>query len=116
MIPASKLEAYVSKKARTYAVVVGKVIKVTKPKGGWFEMDGANGHIIQCYFKDYNVTLPTDLKGREVIIDGIVAKKFITDDMQHMAGDTVNGKKQHHVQTNPKERLYFEVKGLMVNK
>jgi hypothetical protein len=116
MIPANKLEAYVGKRARTYAVVVGKVIRVTKPKGGWFEVDAGNGNIIQAYFENYQVNLPEDLKGREVIMDGIAAKHFIADDRQHMAGDTVVGKKQHQVKTNPKRRLYFAVKGLMVNK
>lgn len=116
MIPASKLEAYVGKRARTYAVIVGKVIRVTKPKGGWFEVDAGNGNIIQAYFENYQVNLPEDLKGREVIMDGIAAKHFIADDRQHMAGDTVVGKKQHEVKTNPKRRLYFAVKGLMVNK
>jgi hypothetical protein len=34
--------------------------------------------------------------------------------MQHFAGDTVSGKKQHAAKTNVKPVLTFEVKGLMV--
>ncbi|NCD69650.1 DUF4920 domain-containing protein [Mucilaginibacter agri] len=115
-MPASKLESFMGKRTRTSAVIYGKVLQVTKSKGGWFDMDAGNGKIIAAHFKNYDITLPTDLKGREVIIDGVAEKQFIADDMQHMAGDTAQGKKQHEVKTNPKEKLTFEVKGLMVNK
>jgi len=92
------------------------VIKVTKTKGGWFELDAGNGKIINAHFKDYAVTIPADLKGRTVIIEGVAQKQFIADDGQHFAGDTVTGKKQHSVNANPKQSLTFEVSGLMVDK
>jgi hypothetical protein len=115
-IAASKLEAFMGKRSRISVVTFGKVLRVTKEQGGWFEMDAGNGKIIAAHFRDYNIKLPTDLKGREVIIDGVAEKQFMADDLQHLAGDTVQGKKQHEVKTNPKQKLTFEVKGLMVNK
>jgi len=115
-MPASKLEAFMGKRTRTSVVIYGKVLRVTKEQGGWFEMDAGNGKVIAAHFRDYKIKIPTDLKGRQVIIDGVAEKQFIADDLQHIAGDTVQGKKQHTVKTNPKERLLFEVKGLMVNK
>ena|ERR1700694_2946412 len=114
MMDASKVEASMDKKTRISVTIKGKVLKVTKPKGGWFEMDAGNGKIIKAHFRVYNVTIPADLKGRTVIADGIAQKQFIADDQQHLAGDTVTGKKQHSVKTNPKQRLIFEVNGLMV--
>lgn len=115
-MPASKLETFMGKRTRISAVIYGKVLQVTKSKGGWFDIDAGNGKIIAAHFKNYDISLPADLKGREVIIDGVAEKQFIADDLQHLAGDTVQGKKQHEVKTNPKEKLTFEVKGLMVNK
>ena len=115
-IPASKIESLMFRKTRFTTAVSGKIIRVTKPKGGWFEMDAGNGKIIQAHFKNYNINLPAALKGRTVIIEGVVQKQFIADDLQHLAGDTVTGKKQHAVKTNPKQRLTFEVRGLMVDK
>ena len=115
-MPATKLEAFMGKRTRTSVVIYGTVLRVTKQQGGWFEMDAGNGKVIAAHFRDYNIKLPTDLKGRQVIIDGVAEKQFIADDLQHLAGDTVQGKKQHTVKTNPKEKLTFEVKGLMVNK
>ncbi|SDR93244.1 protein of unknown function [Mucilaginibacter mallensis] len=116
MMPATKLEAYMGNRTRISTTIEGKVIKVTKTKGGWFELDAGNGKIINAHFKDYAVTIPTDLKGRTVIIEGVAQKQFIADDGQHFAGDTVAGKKQHNVNANPKQSLTFEVSGLMVDK
>ncbi len=116
LMPASKLEAFMGKRTRTSAAVTGKVLKVTQPKGGWFTLDAGNGRTIMARFKNYNVTLPVELKGREVIISGVASKQFLADDQQQLAGDTVKGKKQHTVKTNPKKRLIFEVVGLMVDK
>jgi len=116
MMPATKLETYMDTRPRINTTIEGKVIKVTKTKGGWFELDAGNGKIINAHFKDYAVTIPTDLKGRTVIIEGVAQKQFIADDSQHFAGDTVTGKKQHSVNANPRQSLTFEVSGLMVDK
>jgi hypothetical protein len=114
LMDASEIEAFMGKKTRTSATITGKVIKVTKPKGGWFELDAGKGKIINAHFRNYHITLPTDLKGRTVIIEGIAEKQFIADDQQHLAGGSTNKKKQHTTNTN--KRLVFEVKGLFVDK
>jgi Domain of unknown function (DUF4920) len=115
VVDAAKVEAFMDKKVRISTTIRGKVIKVTKQKGGWFDIDAGNGKIIAAHFKTYNITIPEDLKGRTIIAEGVAAKQFIADDQQHFAGDTVTGKKQHTVKTNPKQRLTFEVKGLMID-
>lgn len=116
MMPASKLEDFMGKKTRITTAITGKVIKVTNEKGGWFEIDAGNERIISAHFYNAGVNIPKELAGRTVIISGIAAKQFIADDLQHLAGDTVSGKKQHHVKTDPKRRVNFEVKGLVVDK
>ncbi|QQL49628.1 DUF4920 domain-containing protein [Mucilaginibacter ginkgonis] len=115
-MPADKIETFMGKRTRTTTVIIGKILNVAKSAGGWFDMDAGNGKVIAAHFKDANVNLPKDIKGREVIIEGVAQKDFIADDLQHMAGDTVRGKQQHHNKTDPKRRLTFEVKGLMVNR
>lgn len=115
VIAASKVGGFMDKKVRISISIKGKVTKVTKSKGGWFEMDAGNGRVITAHFKNYGVTIPTALAGHTVILDGIASKQFIADDGQHFAGDTVNGKKQHRVKTNPQRRLTYEVTGMMVD-
>ncbi|MCC8424484.1 DUF4920 domain-containing protein [Mucilaginibacter sp. UR6-11] len=115
MIPAWRVEAFMDKKTRISTTIRGRIIKVTKPKGGWFEIDAGKGKIIAAHFKNYGINIPTGLKGKIVIAEGVAEKQFIADDLQHFAGDTARGKKQHSVKTNPLRRLTFEVKGLMVD-
>ena len=101
MIKATQVESFMDKKTRISITVRGKVLKVTKQKGGWFEIDAGNGKVIAAHFKNYNVNISAALKGRTIIADGVAQKQFIADDQQHFAGDTVAGKKQHSVKTNP---------------
>jgi len=110
VLKASEVEAFMGKKTRISTTIKGKVIRVTKPKGGWFEIDAGNGKIITAHFKEYNVTIPGGLKGLDVIVEGVAEKQFIADDSQHLAGEA----KQHGGSTNPKQKLIFEATGLMV--
>lgn len=116
MMSAAKVEAFMGKKTRISTTIEGRVIRVIREKGGWFELDAGAGKIIAAHFKNYNINIPSDLAGRTVIMEGVAAKQFIADDLQHLAGDTVSGKKQHKVKTDPKRKVTFEVKGLMVDK
>ncbi|MFD0766238.1 DUF4920 domain-containing protein [Mucilaginibacter lutimaris] len=115
-VAATKIEAMMGKKIRQTTALTGKLIRVTKQKGGWFEMDAGNGKVIAAHFKDYNIMLPTQLKGRGVIIKGVAQRVLTADDLQHFAGDTVTGAKQHREKVNPKARITFEVWGLMVDR
>jgi len=97
-MPSAKLETFMGKMIRISTTITGKVIAVDTPKGGWFRMDGGNKKIIEVHFKDYNITLPKELRGRNVMIQGIAQKQFITGDNK----------------TNLKGKLTFEASGLMV--
>jgi hypothetical protein len=114
LMPATKLQDYMGNKTRLGTVITGKIIKVTKTKGGWFEIDGGKGTIIQAHFKNYGVNLPANVDGHTAVIDGVAEKQFIADDGQHMAGDTATGKKQHMVKANAKNHITFEVTGMIV--
>ena len=115
MMPAYKVEAFMGKRTRLITTLRGKVIEVTKPKGGWFNVDAGKGKVIRAHFQNVGITLPKDLKGKIIIMEGVAAKQFIADDMQHLAGDTVIVKKQRRPKPAPKRSLVFEVKGLMVD-
>ncbi|MGZ3767438.1 MAG: DUF4920 domain-containing protein [Mucilaginibacter sp.] len=116
VMAASKVEDFMDKKVRISVAVRGKILNVTKEKGGWFTLDAGNGRTIAAHFKNYAVSIPTALAGWTVVLDGIAQKQFLADDQQHYAGDTVKGKKQSHIIANAKRRLTFEVSGMMVDK
>ena len=112
IIPANKVEDFMDQKTRIIVAVRGKILSV---KGNTFTIEGGKGRTIAAHFINSGVKIPASLSGRTVVMDVIAQKQFIADDLQHFAGDTANGKKQHQVKTNPKRRLTFEVKGLMVD-
>jgi hypothetical protein len=116
MLPSNKMELFMGKRTRISTTIKGKVLKVTRPRGGWFTIDAGNGRAIEAHFKNYKINLPRDIQGRTVIVEGVAAKQFVANDMQHYAGDTVIKKKKQRVRANPKQLLAFEVKGLMVYK
>jgi hypothetical protein len=116
VIDASKVEGFMDKKATISVAVRGKIIKVTKARGGWFTIDAGGGRIITAHFRNAGVNIPQSLAGRTVVMDCVASKQFIADDQQHFAGDTVNGKKQSHVNADPKRRLSFSVKGMVVDR
>lgn len=100
-----------AKKARVSVAIRGKILRVTKEKGGWFTVDEGRGRVISAHFKNYGVTIPRSLAGRTVIMDGVAAKQFIADDKQHLAGNTGSSK------GTPKQKgVTFEVNGLYVDK
>lgn len=114
LVNAVGLEAFMDKKVRITIAIRGRVTKVVKQKGGWFNISAGDGKVIAAHFKNYNNRIPANLKGRTVIVAGVAQKQFIADDQQHFAGDTAKGKKQTKVKTHPKNKLTFEATGLMV--
>ncbi len=113
VLDANKLEGFMDRKNRITTIVKGRVLKVTNELGGWFEMDAGKGKIITARFKNDDIKLPSALKGRVVIIQGVAARKL----------EAINGKPTGSVVKNVKDAekaeggtiaLIFEVTGLMV--
>lgn len=113
VIAANRLEDWMAQRPRVSATIKGRLIKVTNARGGWFEMDGGRGRVIEAHFNRSGVNLPKNLAGKTVVVDGIAQKQMIAADKQHFAGDRANGH-QPEVNANSKKQITFEAKGLMV--
>jgi hypothetical protein len=105
---ASKVGAFMGNKIRVNTTLTGKVVKVTNTKGGWFELAGTDGKVIQAHFKTAGINIPQSLAGRYVIVEGTVDKEFVASDKQPMAGNTQKDNSSHG--------LSLEVTGLEVDK
>lgn len=114
-VPATKIETLMGKKNRQTTAISGKILKVIKEQGGWFDMDAGASKIIVAHFENYNIKLPKAITGRTVIIEGVAQRLLNPDDLQHFAGDTVTAIKEHRQKADPKHRITFEVSGLMVD-
>lgn len=111
LIAAERLEAYMSKRTRISTTVQGKVLAVTKSKGGWFTMDAGQGRTIAAHFQNYNVNIPVKLKGRVVMMEGVAEKQRTAANGQHFAGQGTGYTKQRAIND---QQLLFEVAGLEI--
>lgn len=116
MAPADSIARIMGNKKRISTTIRGVVRKVTQQKGGWFEIEAGHGEVISAHFKNYGVTLPTALKGRTVIIEGVAFKQFKADEMQHFAGEAAVAPKPAKKRKATRLKTAFEVSGLMVDK
>lgn len=107
VVNADKLESYIAARPRMRTTIQGKVLNVVKEKGGWFTIDAGNGKTIAAHFAKYDINIPAGLKGKTVVVEGIVQKQAALTDQQHLAGKKQPGDKT----TN---QLSMEVSGLMV--
>ena len=113
LIQAPKLESYMGIHARISITISGRVSRVIKTKGGWFVIDTGGGKEMEAHFTKTNISIPENLKGHNIIAEGIAQKQFIADDMQHFEGD--KPKKTGEPIPKAKPRITFEVKGLMID-
>jgi hypothetical protein len=113
LMPASQLESFMGKRSRISTAIVGKILKVTNTKEGWFTIDAGNGKVIDARFKTEGISLPPNIKGREVIISGVATKQFNAFDAQREAGSKPSSQNKNG---SAKQPLSFEAVGLMVNK
>jgi hypothetical protein len=114
IVEATKTAAFMGKKIRVSTTIRGRVINVTREKGGWFNLDAGGGKVIAAHFKTYNVTLPKALKGRVVIIEGVAVKQIDPLNGQRFGGNIPATKDDKHQKKDA--ALTFEVTGLMVYK
>jgi len=114
IVEATKAIEFMGKKIRVSTTIRGTVVNVVKQKGGWFNLDAGEGKIISAHFKIYEVMLPSALKGRVVIIEGIAVKQTDAKNGQQFGGKFATPKHQAFKKQSP--ALTFEVSGLMVYK
>lgn len=107
VVNADKLESYIAARSRMQTTIRGKVLNVVKEKGGWFTIDAGSRKTIAAHFAKYDVTIPADLKGKTVVVEGIAQRQSALTGQQKLAGEKQPGDKT----TN---QLSIEVTGLMV--
>jgi hypothetical protein len=73
--------------------VEGTVVEVCQMKGCWVTLDAGDGTLVRVGVArtdagDYAFTLPTDLSGRRVVVEGVLEEAILTADVQqHLAED-----------------------------
>lgn len=95
--------------------VKGVVTNVCPKKGCWLTIKTEDGAAFFVKMKDYAFFVPTALKGKNVILEGVAEKKVTSiEDLKHYAKDAKKTKAEIDAITAPKEEISFLADGIKV--
>ncbi|MGB3152562.1 MAG: DUF4920 domain-containing protein [Maribacter sp.] len=92
-----------------------RVKEVCKVKGCWMKLELANGEESMVRFKNYGFFMPTDIEGKEVVVNGLAfVEEMSVADQKHFAKDGGMSQKQIDDITKPKTTYGFEADGVLL--
>ena len=75
--------------------VSGKVIEVCQAMGCWVKLQKADGSTILVNAKEHSFTMPKDIVGKDVVVDGEATVKEVSEKMRkHYAEDAGKSKEE----------------------
>jgi hypothetical protein len=103
-----------NKKVENVAVK-GKVTDVCEKKGCWLTIQTEDNSQFFVKMKDYAFFVPTALKGKNVVLEGIAERKVTSvDEQKHYAEDAKKPQAEIDAITTPKEEIRFVANGIKV--
>ncbi len=92
-----------------------RVKEVCKVKGCWMKLDMANGEEVMVRFKDYGFFMPTDIEGKDVVVNGLAfVEEMNVEDQRHYAKDGGASDEEIEKIVTPKKTLGFEADGVLL--
>ncbi len=92
-----------------------QVKEVCKVKGCWMKLELSNNEEVMVRFKDYGFFMPSDLKGKDVIVNGLAfVEEMSVDDQKHYAKDGGASDKELKKISQPKKTFGFEANGVLI--
>ncbi|MBP4136528.1 DUF4920 domain-containing protein [Flavobacterium geliluteum] len=115
-ISVEKLESKLESTSKAENVVVkGLVTDVCPKKGCWLTIKTEDGSPFFVKMKDYAFFVPTALKGKHVVLEGVAEKKITSvKELKHYAKDAKKTKAEIDAITAPKEEISFLADGIKV--
>lgn len=91
------------------------VKEVCKVKGCWMKLAMTNGEEVMVRFKDYGFFMPTDIEGKDVVVNGLAfVEEMSVADQKHYAKDGGASDKAIAKILKPKKTLGFEADGVLL--
>jgi len=108
MVSIDKLESSL-KENKYNGKVTGKVIEVCQAMGCWVKLQKTDGSTILVKAKDHGFTMPKDIVGKNVIVDGEANATEISEKMRkHYAQDAGKSKDEiEKIKGSSKELTYL---------
>jgi len=91
------------------------VTDVCQSKGCWMKLELTNGEKAMVRFKDYGFFMPFDIKGKEVIVNGLAfVEEMSVENQQHYAKDAGKSAEEIAQIRSPKKTFGFEADGVLL--
>lgn len=91
------------------------VTSVCQSKGCWMKLQMKDGQETMVRFKDYGFFMPMDIKGKEVIVNGLAfVEEMSVEDQRHYAKDGGQSEAEIAKITAIKKSLGFEADGVLL--
>lgn len=114
-IPVAKLESKMASTETLATKITGKVLEVCTKKGCWIKLDNGTSEPLTVTFKDYGFFMPSDIVGKNIVLDGFSKKTTATlEELKHFAEDAGKSKEEISKITQPKKAISYEAKGVLV--
>ncbi|MFX0558106.1 DUF4920 domain-containing protein [Maribacter sp. CXY002] len=93
----------------------GTVKEVCKVKGCWMILELYNNEEVMVRFKDYAFFMPTDIQGKDVIVNGVAfVEEMSIEDQRHFAKDGGANVDDINKILKPKKTFGFEASGVLI--
>jgi len=97
------------------AKMIATVEDVCQAKGCWMKLNMPDGEQVMVKFKDYGFFVPKDIKGKEVIVNGIAfVNEMSVDEQKHYAEDGGATPEEIALITEPKKTFGFQADGVLL--
>jgi len=94
---------------------VATVTEVCQSKGCWMRLELEDGQETMVRFKDYGFFMPKDIKGKEVIVNGLAfVEEMSIEDQKHYAKDAGKSDSDIAKIETTKKTLGFEADGVLL--
>jgi hypothetical protein len=97
--PIGDMEAYLGRRTSITTTISGKVVDVDR-NGDSFTIRDSKGRPVTVIFNKAGYKFPMNLRGKNVLIDGVISKQFIANNRQHYAGSNAGMEKTHQKNNN----------------
>ena len=97
--PIGDLETYFGRRTSITTTISGKVVDVNR-NGESLTLRDIKGRPVSVHFMKAGFKFPQNIRGKNVLIDGVISKQFVADNHQHFAGANAGVDKTHQKNNN----------------
>ena len=116
-VNAAELPGMAAKEDTVFVKVKAAALSSCPMKGCWMKVRLNEDEEMRVRFKDYAFFVPKDLKGEEVVFEGILTQQVNdVETLRHYAQDAGASEEEINRITEPKKEYSFEATGVLVKR